>query len=67
MQWRCNDTAEGVGYKTLAENLTGFDKIGGLPGTMKLSCIDQGIEAAFHALRAKFHDSCRLKYNKTKV
>ena len=34
---RRHDTAEGVGYKTLAKNLTGFDKICGLPGTLKLS------------------------------
>ena len=64
-----HDTAEGVGYKTLAENLSGFDKIGGLLGTLKLSRIDegQGIEAMFRVHRAKFHDYCRLKYNKTKL
>ena len=59
-----HDTTEGAGYKALAENL-GFDKIGGLPATLKLSWIDegQGIEAAFRVQRAKFHDSCTLKYN----
>ncbi len=61
--------AEGEGYKTLAENLEAFDKIGCLPLTLKLSRLDegQGIEATFRLCKAKWHDSCRLLFNKTKL
>ncbi len=61
--------AEGAGYKTLAKNLEAFDKIGSLPLTLKLSRLDegQGIEATFRFRKAKWHDSCRLQFNKTKL
>ena len=36
-----HDTAEGADYKTLVENI-GFEKIGDLPGALKLSRIDEG-------------------------
>ena len=60
---------EGAGYKTLAENLEAFDRISCLPGTLKLSRLDegQGIEATFRLHKAKWHDSCRLQFNKTKL
>ena len=60
---------EGAGYKTMAENLLAFNKISYLPRTLNLSRLDegQGIEAAFRLHKAKWHDSCRLKYNKTKL
>ncbi len=40
---------EGEGYKTIAEYLEAFDKIGCLPRTLNLSRLDEGegIEAAF--------------------
>lgn len=59
----------GAGYKTLAENLTAFDKIDCLPKTLNLSQLDEGegIEETFRLHNAKFHDSCRLHYNKTKL
>lgn len=60
---------DGAGYKTMAEHLLAFDKIGCLPRKLKLSQLDdgQGIEAAFQLHKAKWHDSCRLQYNKTKL
>ncbi|XP_014664507.1 PREDICTED: uncharacterized protein LOC106806883 [Priapulus caudatus] len=58
-----------AGYKNIAEHLVAFDKISCLPPTLKLSQLDegQGIEAAFRHHKAKWHDSCRLQYNKTKL
>ncbi len=60
---------EGAGYKTLAENLEAFDRISCLPGTLKLSRLDEGmgIEATFRLHKAKWHDSGRLQFNKTKL
>ena len=60
---------EGAGYKTLAENLAAFDAINCLPGTIKMSRLDEGedIEETFRLHKAKWHDSCRLQYNKTKL
>ncbi len=62
-------STEGAGYKTLAENLEAFDRISCLPGTLKLSRLDEGmgIEATFRLHKAKWHDSCRLQFNKTKL
>jgi hypothetical protein len=59
----------GAGYKTIAETLIAFNKISCLPKTLKLSQLDegQGIEAAFRLHKAKWHDVCRLQYNKTKL
>lgn len=59
----------GAGYKSVTENLLAFDKIGCLPMTIQLSQLDegQGLETAFRLHQAKWHDSCRLQYNKTKL
>ena len=60
---------EGVGYKTIADNIKGFDKVGCLPKTINLSRLDDcvGIEATFRQHQAKWHVSCRLQFNKTKL
>lgn len=60
---------DGAGYKTIAELLVAFDKISSLPKTLQLSRLDEGhgIEAAFRLHEAKWHDPCRLKYNKTEL
>ena len=57
---------EGAGYKNL-DNLEVFNKINSLPGSLKLSRLDegQGIEATFRFHKANWHDSSRLKLNKT--
>jgi hypothetical protein len=63
------NSTEGAGYKTMAENLEAFDKIGCLPNRLQLTQLDegQGIEMVFRLHEAKWHDSCRLRYNKTQL
>ena len=60
---------KGSGYKTTAENLLAFEKLDWLPRTISLSRLDkgEGIEASFQNHKAKWHDSCRLKFNKTEL
>lgn len=60
---------KGAGYKTVAENLQAFEKIGSLPKAIYLCRLNEGegIEASFQQHKAKWHDSCRLKFNKTKL
>jgi hypothetical protein len=57
----------GSGYKTLADNLLSFNQIGCLPKCIYLSrrSNGEGIQSTFQNHKAKWHDSCRLKYNKT--
>lgn len=59
----------GSGYQTLAHNLLAFNKIGCLPKTIDLSKLDdgEGIQATFEQHRARWHDACRLAYNKTQL
>lgn len=54
-------------YKSLAENLVKFDELGILPRTLLLDRLDEGegIEAAMVANEAKWHQSCKLRYNNT--
>ena len=58
----------GAGYKTLADNLLAFKKIDCLPSSM-FSLVKEGqdIEETLRSHKAKWHDSCRLQYNKTKL
>jgi len=60
---------QGAGYKTIAELLVGFDRIGCLPASINLSRLDDGdgIDATLERHKAKWHDSCRLLYNRTKL
>ena len=62
-------STKGTGYKTTAENLLAFDKLGCLPRSINLSRLDEGegVEASFQHHKAKWHDMCRLKFNKTKL
>ena len=55
----------GKGYHSLAENLAKFDELGKLPRNLQLSRIDegQGIEEALITNEAKWHKTCRLRYN----
>ena len=59
----------GSGYHILADNLLSFSKIGCLPNTIYLSKLGdgEGIQATFEHHTARWHDSCRLEYNKTKL
>ena len=60
---------EGAGYKNLADLLQGFHEAGVLPNSLDLSRLDdgKGIEATFKDHKAKWHESCRLLYNKTQL
>ena len=60
---------QGVGYSTVADLLQSFGIIGCLPNTMNLSRLDdgEGIEATLKQHKARWHDSCRLRYNKTQL
>ena len=59
---------DGAGYKNLANNLLAFKKIDCLPSNM-FSWLkdDQDIEEILRSHKAKWHDSCRLQFNKTKL
>ena len=55
----------GMGYQSLAENLVKFNELGKLPRTLQLDRLNkgQGIEAAMITNKAKWHKTCRLRYN----
>ena len=57
----------GSGYSSLAENLIRFHELGQLP--IRLERLDEGngIEMTMVANDAKYHQSCRLQYNNTKL
>ena len=57
------------GYRTTAEIILALEKLGCLPRKMNLSQLyeGEGIETCFRYNRAKWHDSCRLKSNKSKL
>ena len=59
---------DGAGYKSLADNLLAFKKIDCLPSSI-LSRMKEGqdIEETLRSHKARWHDSCRLQYNKTKL
>ena len=59
----------GSGYKSLAENLVKFRDLGQLPKTISLSALDdgQGIASTMLDHKAKWHKSCALRYNNTKL
>ena len=59
----------GSGYQTLADNLLRFSEIDCLPKSLDMSRLDdgEGIESTLQHHKAKWHDSCRLKYNKTQL
>ena len=63
------DVTQREGSKTIAENLVALDKISCLPRTRNLSRLDDGqvIEAVFRLHKAKWDDSCRLHYKKTRT
>lgn len=57
----------GAGYKTLAENLAAFKNINCLPSSILFRLGWQNTEEILTSHKAKWHDSCRLQYNKTKL
>lgn len=64
----CRGT-QGAGYSTITEFLEGFSVIDSLPKTLNLSRLDdgEGVEVTLKEHKAKWHDSCRLWYNKTEL
>ena len=54
---------------TVTGLLEGFDRIGCLPRRMNIARFDEGdgIEATLRRQKAKWHDSCKLEYNKTQL
>ena len=57
------------GYRTFSKNISEFAKINEMPIPLDIRRIDDGdgIEAAFIKNEAKYHESCRLMFNKTKL
>ena len=60
---------QGAGYSTITDLLEGFSVIDSLPKTLNLSRLDdgEGVEVTLKEHKAKWHDSCRLRYNKTEL
>ena len=57
----------GSGYRSLAETLIRFNELGQLPIHLKRLDEGNGIEMTMVANDAKYHQSCRLQYNNTKL
>jgi hypothetical protein len=59
----------GSAYKLLAESLLKMNKLNELPRDVQIQKLDEGegLEAAMVQNKARWHQSCRLAYNKTKV
>lgn len=60
------------GYKTLSKNIPEFAKINEMPIPLDIRRVDEGgggggIEAALIKNEAKYHESCRLQFNNTKL
>ena len=55
------------GYASLPENLMELNKPGQLPIPLERLDEGEGIEMAMIANNAEYHQSCRLKYNNTKL
>ncbi|KAG0715860.1 hypothetical protein GWK47_010980 [Chionoecetes opilio] len=60
---------KGCSYSILAGHLRRFNELGLLPNSFLLSRLDEGsgVEAALSANNARYHKTCRLRYNKTKL
>ena len=58
-----------LGYRTLSKNIPEFAKINEMPIPLDIRRIDNGdgIEAALLKNEAKYHESCRLMFNSTKL
>lgn len=59
----------GAGYSTIAFNIRSFNELHELPMPLELGRLDDGngIEATFLENNAKWHKSCRIKFNNTKL
>ena len=57
----------GSGYSSLTEKLIEFNELRQLPFQLERLDEGQGIEMTMVANNAQYHQSCRLKYNNTKL
>ena len=59
----------GAGYRTLAENIQQFSELGCMTVQISLSRLDEGdgIESTFLRCKARWHKSCYLLFNSTKL
>ena len=61
-------STDGAGYKTLADKLLAFNEINCLPSSIVSRLMEsQDLEEFLKSHQAKWHESCRLQYNKTKL
>ncbi|KAG0722169.1 hypothetical protein GWK47_045015 [Chionoecetes opilio] len=60
---------KGSSYRILAGHLRRFNEVGLLPNSFLLSRLDEGsgVETALSANNSRYHKTCRLRYNKTKL
>ena len=58
-----------TGYDTIANNVPLFHKINALPILLSPAQLDEGdgIESTLIRRRAKYHSSCKLKFNNTEL
>jgi len=57
----------GSGYSPFADNLVKFNQLGQLPFTLERLDDGSGIEMIMKNNSARYHQSCKLKYNRTKA
>ena len=57
----------GSGYSSLADNLIKFNQLGELPFSLERLDEGNGIEMTMINNEAQYHQSCRVKYNNTKL
>jgi len=61
-------STDGAGYKSLADKLLAFKNLNCLPSSMVSRLIEgENLEETLKTNKAKWHESCRLQYNKTKL
>ena len=58
-----------AGYQSICEDLLQFYELGGLPRSVRIEEFDEGdgIQVTFERQNAKWHKSCRNKYNSMKL
>ena len=66
---QCPAKWQGVGYKSLADDICEFEKLGKIPMKLDISRLNDGsgIESTLRKNKASWHKSCRANFNKTKL
>ena len=57
----------GQGYSTVATNIIRFNELQALPIPIDIRRLDKGFEATMLEHLAKWHKSCKGKFNKSKL